>query len=243
MTGTVRINMWSGPRNISTALMRSFENRADTIVVDEPLYAWYLRQTGLTHPGREEVLASQDNDWRGVVRALCAPLPDGASVLYVKQMAHHLCGDIGLDWLGEFRHAFLLRDPHAMLVSLSKVLDEVRLEDTGLPQQLRLFESLQAAGEAPPVVDSRDILDDPPGALAALCDRLGVSFDADMLRWRAGPRDSDGVWAPYWYASVNESTGFGPWRECVEALPKSVAGLYPACREIYDHLYRHRFLG
>lgn len=240
MTEIARIAMWSGPRNISTALMRAFENRADTAVCDEPLYAWYLRHTGLAHPGREDVLASQENDWRKVIAQLCGPVPDGCSIFYQKHMAHHLCGDISLDWLAQFRHAFLLREPRAMLVSLSKVLPSVTLEDTGLPQQLRLYEALLQDGIEPPVLDSKDVLDDPPGALSALCAGLKIPFDAAMLSWPRGARASDGVWAPHWYASVNESTGFQPYRECAEALPAEVAPLYPRCRQIYDRLYRHR---
>ncbi|MEO1576777.1 MAG: HAD family hydrolase, partial [Pseudomonadota bacterium] len=153
---TIRIAMWSGPRNISTAMMRAFENRPDTVVVDEPLYGHYLATTGKAHPAADEVMRAQSTDWRDVAAQLGPTTPVAADVFYQKHMAHHICGDMTLTWTDPLQHGFLLRDPAAMLTSLSRVLDEVRLEDTGLEQQVRLYRHLRAQGRTPPVIDSRD---------------------------------------------------------------------------------------
>jgi hypothetical protein len=239
----VRIAMWSGPRNISTALMRSWGNRADTAVCDEPLYAHYLRQTGVAHPGADEVIAHQEPDWRKVVAAMVGPAPDGKAIFYQKQMAHHLLPDVGRDWLGQVTHAFLIRDPREMLTSLIKVVPVPTLADTGLAQQWELFEWVAAStGRVPPVIDSRDVLEQPRPMLGLLCDRLGVPFDEAMLRWPAGRRPSDGIWAKYWYDAVERSTTFEPYRPKDEAVPSRLEGLLDRCRELYEKLHRHRIV-
>ena len=200
--------MWSGPRTVSTALMRAWENRPDTVVADEPLYAFYLDRTGLDHPGRDEVIASQPTDWRVVLaRLTSAPLPAGAVISYAKHMTHHLLPEVDRAALAPFRHAHLIRDPRELLASYARVRTEPTLADLGLAQQAEIFEAFGG-----PVVDSRDLLTDPEGILRALCQALGVPFDDRMLAWPPGPRDTDGVWAPYWYASVQSSTGFTPYR-------------------------------
>jgi hypothetical protein len=233
--------MWSGPRNVSTALMRAFENRAETIVVDEPLYAHYLKVTRRSHPGFEEILASQPQDWRAVAEALTGPVPSGVRVQFQKHMAHHLLPEVGQDWLGELRHAFLIRDPREMLPSLDRVFPNPTLEDTGFRQQAELFDRLRReTGTAPPVIDSRDVLNNPRGILNALCESLGIDFDEGMLAWPTGTRESDGVWAPHWYDAVERSTGFAPYRPKTEPLPEHLAALLPAAREHYDHLHAHR---
>ena len=235
--------MWSGPRNLSTALMRAWENRPDTAVVDEPLYAFYLARTGLDHPGREAVLASQPTDWQVVAEVLTGPVPGGRPIFYQKHMAHHLLREVDRAWLDapSFRHAFLLREPRAMLASLAKVIPHPRVEDTGLPQQAELFRRFaDRAGTPPPVIDARDVLADPEGLLRALCAALGVPFDAAMLHWPPGPRATDGVWAPYWYASVERSTGFEPPREEAVEVPVHLANVLAECEEHYRALYQHR---
>lgn len=234
--------MWSGPRNISTALMRSWESRPDTAVVDEPLYAFYLRETGLDHPGREEILASQANDWQTVAEQLSGTIPGGKAIYYQKHMAHHLLPQVGMGWLMDksFRHAFLIREPAAMLASLSKVISNPRVEDTGLPQQVELFEMLRrTTGHIPPVVDSRAVLENPKDMLEALCHALDVPFDDAMLSWEAGPRTSDGVWAEHWYANVEKSTGFGPPRAETAEVPEGLEEVLVACQRHYDTLAAH----
>lgn len=238
----VRIAMWSGPRNLSTALMRSWGSRADTAVVDEPLYAFYLDRTGLDHPGRGDVLAAQPTDWRAVAATLTGPVPGDRPLWYQKHMAHHLLPEVGRDWLLLLRHAFLLRDPRAMLASLARVLDHVTVESTGLPQQVELFRrTADHLGHPPPVIDAADVLADPEGTLRALCAALGVPFNAAMLRWAPGPRPEDGVWAPHWYASVWRSTGFeAPRREEPAEIPAHLAAVLDTCERLYDELHTHR---
>ena len=232
----VRIAMWSGPRTLSTATMRAWENRADTVVVDEPLYAYYLAATGLDHPGRDAVLAGQPTDWRTVVRSLTEdPLPAGATIGYQKHMTHHVLPEVDLDSLGGLRHAFLIRNPQRLLASYAKVRDQPTLADLGLEQQVALFRRFGG-----PVVDSDDLLRDPAGTLRALCAALDVPFDPAMMHWPAGPRDTDGVWAPYWYASVEASTGFGPYREAAVDLPAPLQDLAERCRPYYDELASRR---
>ncbi len=232
-----RIAMWSGPRTVSTALMRSWENRPDTVVADEPLYAFYLDRTGLAHPGRDEVIASQPTDWRVVLAELADPLPSGAVIGYAKHMTHHLLPEVDRAAFAPFRHAYLIRDPRELLASYARVRAEPTLDDLGLRQQAEIFEAFGG-----PVVDSRELLADPPGVLAALCRALGVPFDAGMLAWPAGPRDSDGVWAPYWYDSVRSSTGFAPYRPPAAPLPARLEPLAEQCQPYFDRLHRYRLV-
>ncbi len=241
----VRIAMWSGPRNISTALMRSWGSRADTAVSDEPLYAHYLSCLSpgdrAVHPGAEDVMRSQPTDWREVVSWLTGPAPGGAGVWYQKHMAHHLTPGMDRAWTLGLGNCFLIREPAEMITSFVKVIPEPRAEDLGLPQQVELFEFVrERAGGAPPVIDSRDVLENPRGMLGALCARLGVAFDGAMLSWAPGPRPEDGVWAPHWYGNVYESTGFSPYRAKDEPVPERLAGVHAACQELYDRLAAHK---
>ena len=234
--GAVRIAMWSGPRNISTAMMRSFEARPDTAVVDEPLYAYYLAETGLDHPGRDEVLASQPTDWREVAVELTErPLPAGTKIHYQKHMAQHLLPGVDRSWLGALTNAYLIRDPRDVVASYARVRAEPTLEDLGYPQQVELFRTYGG-----PVIDARDVLSDPARMLAALCDALGIAHDDRMLRWEPGPRPTDGVWAPHWYGTVLDSTGFGPARPPTHALPARLQPLADAARPLYAELHAAR---
>jgi hypothetical protein len=233
--------MWSGPRNISTAMMRSWGNRPDTVVCDEPLYAHYLAKTGLDHPGAREVIEAGETDWRAVVAWLTGPVPGGKAIFYQKQMAHHLLPEIDRAWLDHVDHAFLIRDPREMLTSLIDFLPEPTLEDTGLPQQVEIFERVKRRiGRVPPVIDSRDVLRDPEGQLRPLCGALGAAFREEMLSWPAGTRDTDGVWATHWYANVERSTTFRPWAPKKVALPERLEGLHTECLGYYERLHRHR---
>jgi hypothetical protein len=237
----VRIAMWSGPRNISTAMMRAFENRPDTVVVDEPLYAAYLRATGIDHPGRDDILAAQSDDWRHVTDELTGPVPDGRTVWYQKHMTHHLLPQMGREWLRRVTNAFLIRDPAGVVASYARVRGEPTLEDLGFPQQVEIFRACaDADGAVPPVVDAADVLAAPQAVLTELCTRVGITFDPAMLTWPAGPRASDGVWAPHWYASVEASTGFGPSPAKTPEVPDHLRGLLDRCRPYYDELALHR---
>lgn len=210
--GPVRLAVWSGPRNISTALMRSWENRPDTVVIDEPLYAHYLAETGLDHPVREKVIAAGRTDWRAAVADLVRTGGAGAGVYYQKHMAQHLIPDLPLDWIIGLHNVMLIRDPFEVAASYVRSRADVAADDLGARQQTRLFDYLDAAGVAPPVIDAADFLKGPERYLRWLCDWAGVPFTPAMLSWPAGPRHSDGVWAPHWYAAVQRSTGFASWR-------------------------------
>ncbi len=230
--------MWSGPRTISTALMRSWENRQDTAVIDEPLYAFYLASSGAAHPGRDEIIKSMPNEWPVVLDQLCSdPLPGGKTVFYQKHMTHHLLPEVDRGALGGLRHAFLIRDPRQLLASYARVRAEPVLADLGLSQQLEIFRRLGG-----PVVDAADILRQPRPMLEALCSALGVRFDPAMLSWPAGPRPTDGVWARYWYEEVWRSTGFGPYREPASDLPPALRPLARECHPIYDEMYAYRLV-
>lgn len=236
-----RIAMWSGPRNISTALMRSFENRSDTQVIDEPFYAHYLKQTGLEHPGRDAVLKSQTTNASVVAKRLLAPLEPGKTVFYQKHMSHHLLLGMDQKWLEPLTHAFLIRDPVSMLASYVKTREQVTLADLGLPQQMALFDYIaDKQGTAPPVVDSTDILKNPKEKLVLLCSALGIAFDEAMLAWPAGPRDTDGVWAPWWYKNVEASTGFAPYRYKEPVLEDHLFEIADLAQPFYDKLARYR---
>ena len=231
-----RIAMWSGPRTVSTALMRAWENRPDTVVSDEPLYAFYLHRTALAHPGRDTIIASQPTDWRVVLaQQTSAPLPPGIAIGYAKHMTHHLLPEVDRAALAPLRHAHLIRDPRELLASYTRVRAEPTLADLGLRQQAEIFEAFGG-----PVVDSRDLLADPEGMLRALCLALDVPFDEAMLSWPAGPRDSDGVWAPYWYDSVRASTGFAPYRPPAGPLPARLEPLAERCLPYYSRLHEYR---
>lgn len=237
---THRIAMWSGPRNISTAMMRSFENRPDTVVVDEPFYAAYLAATGLNHPMRAEVLASQPTDWAEVAAAMTAAT--AAPIFYQKHMTHHMLPGVDLAWTADCTNAFLIRDPAAVLASYVRKRGEVTLADIGVERQGELFDrECDRLGHAPPVVEGRDVLARPRETLTALCAALAIPFDDHMLAWPAGPRDTDGVWSPAWYDAVEASTGFGPPpEEATVELPAELAMIAEAARPCYERLAAHR---
>ncbi len=231
----LRINLWSGPRNVSTALMYSFARRGDTRVVDEPLYGHYLRVSGVEHPGRDEVLAAMETDGERVVRDVLFG-PSDRPVLFFKQMAHHLL-QIDRGFLDETANVLLIRDPEQMLRSLSRQIPRPTLRDTGLAAQTELLAELERRGQSPPVVDARQLLLDPAAVLARLCGRLGLPFDEAMLSWPAGPRPEDGVWAPHWYANVHRSTGFAPYARKSGPFPAELEPLLAACRPHYERLF------
>ncbi len=242
MTAVV-VNLWSGPRNISTAMMRAFENRPDCIVLDEPFYGVYLAATGLDHPLRTETLAAWPTDWRRVVAALLRPPAGGRRILYAKQMTHHMIPEIGLSWIERCANAFLIRAPEEVLASYAARRSDVTLDDLGFERQVELFDLVaDRLGRAPPVIDARDVLESPQAAVSALCQALGVAFDPAMLSWPAGRRATDGPWAPAWYDAVERSTGFGspPRRLTSGDLAPGLRRLADAAWPVYARLARYR---
>jgi hypothetical protein len=237
----LRLAMWSGPRNISTAMMRSWGNRPDTFVCDEPLYAHYLSRREVDHPGVDEVLRHHERDWRKVADWLTGPIPEGKRIFYQKHMTHHLLPHIDRDWMERLTHGFLIRDPREMLTSLVRHMARPRVADTGLPQQVEIFEWVRArTGRVPPVVDAEDVLNHPEATLRLLCAAVGVSFTPRMLSWPPGPRPTDGVWAKHWYKSVEASTGFRPHRPKPDPVPEGMEGIHAECLAHSRVLSAHR---
>jgi hypothetical protein len=238
---TLRIAMWSGPRNLSTAMMRSFGNRSDTFVSDEPFYGCFLKDSGADHPMRDEVIAAMDCRWGSVMAALRGAPPDGSPVWYQKHMWHHMVGPIGYDDFDGFSHAFLIRAPEQMIASYLRKREAAEFEDFGLERQAEFFEREAARlGHAPPVIDANDVLANPAAVLSTLCEALGIAWDPAMLSWAPGRRPSDGPWAPHWYGAVEASTGFGPPETEAVDLPEDARRLADRCRPYYERLAVYR---
>ena len=231
------INMWSGPRNVSTALMYSFRERSDTVVVDEPLYGHYLKVSAADHPAAGEVMTDMDCDGDRVMRGLMqnqGPRP----YLFLKQMAHHL-RDMDRSFLARSLNLLLIRDPAQMLPSLQKQIPQPTLRDTGLALQWELLQELQGLGQPPPVIDARDLLLDPPGVLGSICEALGLKFESSMLSWPMGAKPEDGVWAPHWYQRVHKTTGFGRYQHKTKPFPTALQDLLEESSDYYQKLYRY----
>lgn len=234
---TLRINCWSGPRNVSTALMRSFAQRKDTRVVDEPLYGHYLATTDAPHPGRDELVEILETDARvSIDKVILGPCD--RPVLFLKQMIHHLTVDLDLRFLDDCVNVLLIRDPVEVIASLVHQLPEPTMRDVGLERQVQLLHDLHARGVEPPVLDARELLLDPEHVLRELCDRIGLPWDAAMLTWPAGPHPEDGPWATHWYDSVRRTTGFEHYRAKDTYVPESCRSLLAECREHYQELSR-----
>jgi hypothetical protein len=245
---TLRIAMWSGPRNLSTAMMRSFGSRSDTFVSDEPFYGCFLKASGADHPMRDEIVAAMDCDWTSVMNALRGPaegktLDRGTipAIWYQKHMWHHMTGPIGHGDFAGFIHAFLIREPEPMIASYLRKRETAFFEDFGLERQAEFFErEADRLGRAPPVIDANDVLTDPPGVLAKLCAALGIAWDPAMLAWTPGRRQTDGPWALHWYAAVERSSGFGPTSSDAVELPDEARRVADRCRPYYERLAAHR---
>lgn len=242
MPAPLRLAMWSGPRNISTAMMRSWGNRPDTAVIDEPFYAFYLEATGKQHPGSQEIVAQSETAVGKIIATLTGPVPQGCSVFYQKHMTHHLLSEIDRSWLLCLTNCFLIRDPAEVIVSyLKKKNLDVCVQDLGFVQQRELFQYVcQATGDVPPVIDAADVLRNPEGTLRRLCRAVGVEFDPAMLSWPAGLRPTDGIWAKHWYDDVARSTCFQPYESKRYDVPVEFDHIHKRCRECYAELYQHR---
>ena len=237
MPDCLKLSVWSGPRNVSTALMYSFRQRPDTLVVDEPLYGHYLKVTGAEHPGEDEVMAAMDTDGERVVHEVLLG-PCERPVHFFKNMAHHLT-HLDHAFLGGITNVLLTRDPAEILPSLARVLPEPTMRDTGFDQQMEILDHVIGAGNEPIVLDARELLLDPPNVLRQLCDALGIPFYEAMLRWPPGPKPEDGVWARHWYANVHASTGFSPYRPRTGDFPERLVPLLDECRPLYERLKRY----
>ena len=240
MSSPVRIAMWSGPRNISTAMMRSFGARADCAVSDEPFYGAFLKHSGEQHPMGAETIASMDCDWNSVLAAQSGDVPGGKPVWYQKHMPHHMVGPIDLTHMPEHRHVFLIRAPERVVASYQKKNELRRAKMLGFAQLRTYFDAAnEMLGEAPPVIDSDRILSDPAKALEKLCDAIGVAWDPAMLSWEKGPHPQDGIWGTHWYDKVNSSTGFGDPPSDLPELEGQYADTAQECRADYEYLLAH----
>jgi len=237
----VKIAMWSGPRNIPTALMRSFENREDTFVTDEPFYAHYLQHTNVDHPMRDEVIKSGNPNWDEVSQYLTNTIPDEKSVWYQKHMAQHNLPGVDLKWAEKVFNCFLIRDPKEVILSYTKKYDISSVYQCGFPQQFDLFTQLREKRGVPPIVlDSKDILIDPGSMLKKLCRILDIPFTDKMLKWPKGRRNSDGIWGKHWYNAVEQSTSFQAYQKKCGKIPIEYTAIYEESKEIYLQLYNHR---
>ena len=233
--------MWSGPRNISTAMMRSWESRTDTFVIDEPYYAYYLSQTNLDHPGRDDVIRDGQLDSEKVSLGLVNDTNGDCSIYYQKHITHHLLDSIDRKWMKSVTNCFLIRDPKDMIISYSRVHPDLNMHLLGLEEQSEIFEYVQnMTGEIPPIIDSKDVLMNPRKVLSKFCDRIGVQFSEEMLSWPRGARDTDGNWGKYWYKNVMNSTGFNEYKPKTEDVPERYEELYLECHSLYEKLYRLR---
>jgi hypothetical protein len=233
--------MWSGPRNISTAMMRAWGNRGDTLVIDEPFYAFYLKATGKQHPAAGEVIAAGEIDWRKVVAQLTDPIPNDKRIFFQKQMTHHLLPEVDRQWLDAVTNCFLIRDPRDVIASYIKQWENPALEDLGYVQQAEIFDFVRTRAKSlPPILDAKDVLENPGRMLRLLCKLVGVEFSESMLSWPPGLRETDGVWAKHWYGEVAKTTSFRPYRPTDEQVAERLREIYERCRECYERLYQYR---
>ena len=239
---STRIAMWSGPRNISTAMMRAWGNRPDTVVWDEPFYAYYLQVTGREDPLRDEVIARGETDSQKIIARLTGNVPGGKRIFYQKQMTHHLLPGIDRSWLDAVTNCFLIRDPAEVIVSYIKKKDDPTLEDIGFVQQAEIFDWVrEKTGAIPPVIDAHDVAENPERILRLLCGAIGVDFIEPMLSWAPGLRETDGIWAKHWYNEVETSTGFRkPSSTKIAAVPERLKSMHDKARQNYERLYEHR---
>ena len=241
MGDPIRMAMWSGPRNISTAMMRAWGNRRDAAVIDEPFYAFYLKATGQKHPGANEIIAAGETDWRKVVDHLTGPIPDGKHIFFQKQRALHLLPEIDRQWLGTVTNCFLIRDPAEVILSYMKKQGDTALADLGFVQQCEIFDFVrEKLGATPPVIDARDVLRNPERTMRSLCKAVDIEFDPAMLSWPPGLRETDGIWAKHWYNEVARSTSFQPHRLMNVAVPDRFREIHERCRECYERLHACR---
>ena len=237
----IRIAMWSGPRNISTAMMRSFGNRDDTFVIDEPFYAFYLNHSGFNHPARKEVLKSQSTNWDEVVKLISGDIPDNKFIWYQKHMVHHIAQEKDIEWLKNFHNCFLIRHPKEVIISYSKQAPINEIADLGFVQQVNIFKKIKTiTGKTPFVFDARDILINPEEQLKKMCENININFSSKMLKWPKGERKTDGVWSPYWYKNVINSNSFFPYKSSQEEVPLKYKNLLSKCLSYYDYLQSYK---
>lgn len=237
----MKIAMWSGPRNLSTAMMYAFAARGDCAVWDEPFYAAYLARTGIDHPMRDAIIATDDTDPTRITAACTGPTPDGKALHYQKHMTLHMIPEFDRGFMRALTNVFLIRHPARVVASYSQKREAPTLADIGFVQQAELFDQVAGwTGRPPLVIDSADIRANPRESLTKLCTALGIPFTENMLHWPAGPKPYDGVWAPHWYNAVHASTGFGEPEGPLPTLPAEYAPLVEQALPHYQRLAAHK---
>lgn len=222
-------------------MMRAWGNRADTLVIDEPFYAYYLSATGKEHPGADEVIISGETDWREVIAQLTGPIPNSKRIFFQKQMAHHLLPEVSREWLSAVTNCFLIRDPPEVIGSYIKKREDPALPDLGFMQQAEIFDFVRIRTKSiPPILDAKDVLENPERMLRLLCGAVGVDFSESMLSWPPGLRETDGIWARHWYGEVAKTTSFQPYHPSHAKVPAHLEEIHDRCRECYDRLYEYR---
>ena len=241
MNSKKRISMWSGPRNISTALMRSFENRTDTAVIDEPFYSFFLKNTGIKHPIYKEVIEKYDSSWNNIVNTLIGPIPNNKDIWYQKLMTHHWVETQPLDWITDTINCFLIRNPKQVILSYLKIYEDVTPALIGLPQQIYIFNYIiEQTNKIPIVISSEDILKNPKLMLQKLCNLLDIPFSEQMLSWPTGKRDSDGIWGEYWYKNVVKTSSFSKSSEKDDEFPEQFSSLLDECNTYYKQIKKYK---
>ena len=240
---SIYISMWSGPRNLSTALMRSFENRLDCFVSDEPFYSSFLDKTGLKHPLRDEIIESGETNYNKIIQYITGPIPDSKKVWYQKHMAHHVLPELDMNWIKNMKNCLLIRHPSDVILSYSKKNEIKNIQQLGYLQQVDIYKMLYQETEFPPIVfDAQDLLEEPKKMLIKICENLKIKFDKRMLLWPSGSRKTDGIWGKHWYKQVEVSTGFKPYTETNRIIPSKYEVLHNECMEYYDFLYQNRVI-
>ena len=235
------IAMWSGPRNISTALMRSFENRSDCFVSDEPFYSYFLHKTGLKHPLRNEIIKSNLVDYNEIIKYITGPTPFSKQIWYQKHMAHHILPGVDMNWIKNMKNCLLIRHPSDVILSYSKKNEINNIQQLGYLQQIEIYKMLtKELGISPIIIDAQDLLRNPKNMLIEICKNLRIEFDDKMLSWQPGIRKTDGIWGKHWYKQVEASTGFKPYAKTDRIIPSKYQSLYDECMQYYDFLYQNR---
>jgi len=237
------IGMWSGPRNVSTALMRSFENRSDCFVSDEPFYSYFLYKTGLKHPLSDEIVKSGLIDYDKIIKYITGPIPSSKNIWYQKHMAHHILEGENLDWIKNMKNCLLIRHPNDVILSYSKKNEINSIQQLGYLQQIEIYKMLtKETGNSPVIIDAQDLLRKPKKMLIEICKKLEIKFDDKMLSWPSGARETDGVWGKHWYKQVKASTGFKPYIKRNRIIPLKYQILYDECMKYYDFLHQNRII-
>jgi len=235
------IAMWSGPRNLSTALMRSFENRLDCFVSDEPFYSFFLHRTKLEHPLRNKIIKSGEIDYNKIIKYITGPIPHSKKIWYQKHMAHHILPNVDMNWIKKVKNCLLIRHPNDVITSYLKKNEIENVEQLGYLQQVNIYKILSQETELPPIIfDAQDLLKNPKKMLMEICKNLKIEFNDKMLSWPSGSRETDGVWGEYWYKKVTASTGFKPYIEIEKNIPSKYKTIYDKSIKHYNFLYQKR---